>query len=73
MKKSCFKYFKVARSFWKKLMLAFKRELPSPEHLEAWNKYEKILMYRSNLTFISRVIFTSFWMFLGKANYQQSQ
>ena len=30
-------------------------------------------MYRSNLTFISRVIFTSFWMFLGKANYQQSQ
>ena len=30
-------------------------------------------MYRSNLTFISRVIFTSFWMFLGKANFQQSQ
>ena len=56
-----------------KLKGIYKRDLPSVEHQVAWKHYEMLLHYRANVCFISKLLFTSIFILLGQANWQQSQ
>lgn len=60
-------------SFLRKLKTAIQRTLPSIDHKAAWANYETALAYRANIAFLSKVVFTSFYMPIGIANYQQSK
>ena len=60
-------------SFFRKIRVAMINDLPSEEHIQAWDRFEVYLALRSNFTFLSKVIYTALWIALGKANYIQSQ
>lgn len=49
------------------------RNLPSDEHKKAWSEFERILMYRANVAFLSKVLFFLIWSGFGNANFQQSE
>ena len=66
-------FLRNLRSNLKNIKAVILRELPSQEHQNAWSDFDRILMYRANLTFISKVVFMMIWMAFGKANYQQSE
>ena len=66
-------FLKNLRSNLRHIKAVIKRELPSQEHQNAWSDFDRILMYRANVTFISKVIFMMIWMAFGEANYQQSK
>ena len=61
------------KKFPRTLRSYYERKLPSLEHQVAWSKFERVLMYRANVCFTSKFIFTCIFMALGKANWQQSR
>lgn len=42
-----------------------KKNLPSVEHVMAYDRFQVYLTLRSNFNFLSRVIYTSLWILLG--------
>ena len=46
-----------------------RRELHSLEHASAWAQYEKLLMYRANFMFLTKLIYMVAFAAIGKANY----
>ena len=57
------------KGWFNQLKLVLKRPLPSREHLNAWGRFERFLAIRCNVTFISKVAYTTLWMCLGQANF----
>ena len=53
--------------------MGFKKNLPSVEHVMAYDRFQVYLALRSNFTFLSKVIYMSLWILLGEANYIQSR
>ena len=42
-----------------------KRELPTEIHQRAWENFEKLLCYRSNISFLSRLMYDGVWYSVG--------
>ena len=61
------------RSCIRKTKKLMKKELPSEEHIKCWKNYEKLMMYRCNLAFVSKILFMAMNWPLGQANFQQSE
>lgn len=57
----------------KTIKLAMRRDLRSEEHKRAWAKFDRLLNYRANFAFFTKLIYMVGWTALGKANYQESQ
>lgn len=50
-----------------------RRELHSIEHTLAWATFEKLLMYRANFAFLTKLIYMAGVMALGNSNYHESE
>ena len=50
-----------------------RRELPSESHKHAWANFEKILMYRTNVAFIVRILLDWIFFFIGESDLQTSE
>ena len=62
-------FLRKSKTSLKKLKEVFQGKLPSVEHRNAWSDYDRILMYRANVTFVSKLIFMMIWSALGQANF----
>ena len=49
------------------------RKFESPQHEESWQKFEIVLMYRSNFSMISKTLMVFLYMMTGQMNFQQSK
>ena len=55
------------------LRLALRRDFPTDEHFRAYTKFDILLKYRANFTFITKVVYIIGWISIGKANWQESE
>ena len=64
---------KLWRAFSNSFVVVMRRELPTEEHKAAWCRFERLLSFRNNFTFLSKILYTVLWMSIGKANFQKSR
>ena len=50
-----------------------RRDLPTKYHQEAWKSYDKILMYRTNVTGLLRFLLDAFWFANGASGAQKAR
>ena len=62
-----------ASSFGNSVRRVMRKDLPSEEHKQAWERFETFMGYRCNFTYLSKVVYTIMFMILGKANYQKKR
>ena len=61
------------RRLLKKFVNVIQRRFPTDEHRKAWDEdYDKILRYRANFTFLTKIAYFIMFVIMGSANYQKS-
>ena len=56
----------------KNIQQLHRRDLPTKYHQEAWKSYDKILMYRTNVSGLLRFLHDAFWFANGASGVQKA-
>ena len=67
------KYLRYLRIACRKVKELMRHDLPSESHKTAWKNYERILMYRTNFSLFSRVLFDIMAYMAGGSRVQKSK